>query len=148
MSTKNYTPLVITEDGRYALQTQTIQVGGKEIEPKPPQNKTQEASLYMESSEVEPSVEDEEVSNYVEIEKKEIELHPDLKKAGLQAVQSSSLDPKHNVQLPISDEKVIQGLEKPVTSSWRWLAELSLFLLRQAHLTLKKVHGKVVRVLQ
>ena len=102
----------------------------------------------VEFIETEPVIEDKEVKKFIEVKRDEPQIHPELKKAGLLSVDTSSLDPKHKIQLPISDEKVIEGLQKPVTTSFRWLAEIALFMLKHAHLTLKKVHGKVVRVLQ
>jgi hypothetical protein len=77
-----------------------------------------------------------------------IELDPQLKKAGLQAIDISSLSPFQRIQLPLSDEKIMEGKQKSVTSSWRWLAEFAFFMLGQAHITLKKIHGKVIRVLK
>lgn len=63
-------------------------------------------------------------------------------------ITSQNLTPLQKVQLPISDEEIIEGLEKPYTSSWRWLSELGVYLLGQAHIALKTIHGKVVRVLK
>lgn len=102
----------------------------------------------MEFEEVEPTLEDKELEKFIKVEKKHtIELDPSLKKAGLTAIDTTSLDPKHRIQLPIADEKVIEGLEKPISSSWRWLSELAMYMLHRGHLTLKKIHGHVVRVM-
>ncbi len=102
----------------------------------------------MELEEKEPTIEDKEVEKFVKVEKPhKIELDPTLKKAGLSAIDTTSLDPKHRIQLPIPDEKVIEGLEKPLSSSWRWLSELAMYMLHRGHLTLKKIHGHVVRVM-
>ena len=97
--------------------------------------------------ETEPTIEDREVKKFVEVARDQPEIHPELKKAGLQSIDSSSLDQKHKVKLPIADEKVVEGLHKPISSSFRWLAEIAFFMLKQAHLTLKKIHGHVVRVM-
>lgn len=102
----------------------------------------------VELSEPEPTIEDKEVEKFIKVENTNIELDPALKKAGLQVIDSSSLDPKHNIKLPISDEKIVQGLHQPVNSSWRWLSELAQFMLNQAHISLKKIHGHVVRVIK
>ncbi|CAN5151466.1 hypothetical protein BH09PAT2_BH09PAT2_00880 [soil metagenome] len=102
----------------------------------------------MEMTETEPSVEDQEVKKFVKIEQQhKIELDPSLKKAGLSAIDTTSLDIKHRIQLPIPDEKVVEGLEKPITSSWRWLSEIAMYMLHRGHLTMKKIHGHVVRVM-
>lgn len=102
----------------------------------------------IELTETEPQIEDKELKEYMEVSKNVPTLSPELKKAGLNVVDSTSLDPKHRVNLPISDDKIIEGLDKPISSSWRWLSELARFLLMQAHISLKKIHGKVVRVIQ
>lgn len=100
------------------------------------------------TTENEPTIEDKELEKYIEIEKDIPQIHPDLKKAGLQALDTTSLDPKQRVRLPIADEQIMDGLNEPLSSSFRWLAEFALFMLKRAHLALKRVHGKVVRVIQ
>lgn len=109
-----------------------------------------ENTSHVESvaSEQEPTVEDSELEKYVEVASEEPTIHPDLKKAGLQSIDTTSLDPKQRIHLPISDDKVMDGLEQPISSSFRWLAEFALFMLKRAHITLKKLHGHVVRVIQ
>lgn len=102
----------------------------------------------IELSETEPQVEDKEVEKYIKVEKQyKIELDPTLKKAGLSAIDATTLDPKHRIQLPIPDEKVMEGLHQPVSSAWRWLSEIAMYMLHKGHLTLKKIHGHVVRVI-
>lgn len=92
-----------------------------------------------------------ELEQYVQAvdETQKLKLADDLKKAGLKSVDEEQLPPSfQNVQLPLSDDKVIAGLNEPVTSSYRWLAEFALAILKHAHLGLKKVHGHVVRVVK
>lgn len=96
---------------------------------------------------VEHRVEDE-VQPFISPRKETIEIPPDLKKMGLQSTSSSQFNSYQNIQLPIADEKVVVGLSAPVTSSIRWLATLAVYLLSRAHLGLKVIHGKVVRVLK
>jgi len=86
------------------------------------------------------------VKPFVTVKKETIDLPPDLKQVGVISTASSKFPGYKQVKLPISDEKVYQGLHSPVTSSLRWLAELCFFILRQAHLKIKNIHGKVVRV--
>lgn len=50
------------------------------------------------------------------------------------------------VQLPLSDDAVIRGLHAQVASSILWLASWCIRKLKKAHILLKIVHGKVVRV--
>lgn len=85
------------------------------------------------------------VSQFVQEVKDDIEVPPELQKIGLKPANTSNAA-YQNVKLPISDEKVMEGLEKSPMTSHRWLAELCRYMLRLAHIQLKKVHGHVVRV--
>lgn len=77
-----------------------------------------------------------------------IELPPDIKKLGVSAsgVQTQVQPPAVTVTLPIQDDKIFDGSKAPVTSSIKWLATWCLKRLKFAHLILKKIHGKIVRV--
>jgi len=113
----------------------------KEVEPI---SRSQEFSEIQEVVEHEPN---KEVAGYVKVHKETIQLPPDLKKLGLQTPPTTSKFPGYqNVKLPISDDKVITGLNKPVNTSIRWLATLAMYLLRRAHLSLKIIGGKAVRI--
>ena len=91
---------------------------------------------------------EEEVRPFISPRAETIELPPDLKKMGLQAVSHSKFPSYKNIKLPLSDEKIIVGQKAPITSSLRWLATFALYILAQAHLGLKVVHGHVIRVLK
>lgn len=119
----------------------------KESEPIPirTDNDIEPQVEYVEN---EPTIEDKEVEKFIQVESDKFELDPKLKKAGLEVIDSSSLDPRHNVKLPIQDDQIIEGLHKPINSSWRWLAEIALFMLKRAHISLKKIHGHIVRVIK
>ncbi|PIQ73173.1 hypothetical protein COV58_03940 [Candidatus Roizmanbacteria bacterium CG11_big_fil_rev_8_21_14_0_20_36_8] len=121
----------------YSKEGEPIEVAVEKISPQ-----------EIEIIETEPVIEDAEVGEYLKSNRKEPRIHPDLRKAGLKTIEPSTADPKYNVALPISDERVMQGLSSPVTTSLRWLAEVALFMLKQAHLNLKEIHGKVVRIIQ
>lgn len=89
---------------------------------------------------------DKEVRPFVSPRQETIELPPDLKKLGLEPTSSTQFPDYKNIKLPISDEKIVVGLKAPITSSLRWLATLAVYLLAKAHLGLKVIHGKVIRV--
>ena len=91
---------------------------------------------------------EEEVRPYISPRAETIELPPDLKKMGLQSVSHSKFPDYKNIKLPLSDEKIIVGQKAPIISSLRWLSTLALYILGQAHLKLKVIHGHVVRVLK
>lgn len=50
------------------------------------------------------------------------------------------------VSLPLSDDQIAQGLQQGVATSWRWVAEWCVRRLKQAHMVIKSIHGKLVRV--
>lgn len=114
----------------------------KEAEPAvaPPEN-----FEIKESVEYEP---DSEVKEHMQVRPESIQLPPDLEKLGLKAAPSSSFPQYQNIKLPLSDDKIVSGLHAPITSSIRWLATLAIYILRQAHLGLKVVHGHVIRVVK
>ncbi len=78
-----------------------------------------------------------------------IKLPPELKKAGVKTIDDND-DQFHaalyKIKLPISDEKIMEDLKARPTESKRWYATILLYMLQQAHLTLKKMGTKVVRV--
>lgn len=79
-----------------------------------------------------------------------IELPPDVIKLGVtssgvsQPVVSTINQP--SVNLPISDDKVISGLSAQVTTALRWLSVWCIKKLQKAHLRLRVIHGKIIRV--
>lgn len=92
----------------------------------------------------------EEVEKIVKKVGETMEIPPDVEKMGVttvppaQIVATSTTLP--TVTLPISDDKVYQGLHAQITDAVKWLAWWCLKQLKKAHLTLKKIHGKIVRV--
>ncbi len=135
--TKNFTPLDPKKLAGQAVSS--IASLFKEAEPT---NLEPEKIEIQESREQEP---DEEVKQYVQVKSETIQLPPDLKQLGLHATPTTNF-PTTQVTLPVSDDKIVEGLHQPVTSSWRWLAVLMVYILKQAHITLKKVHGQITRV--
>ena len=135
---QNYTKI----DDLITKLTKTTLVGKpKESEP------ISRSSEKYEIKEVVEHQPEEEVSQYVQPREETIKLPPDLKKMGLQPTSTIQFPSYQNIKLPISDDKIISALHQPITSSIRWLATLALYLLKQVHLALKVVHGKVVRVI-
>ena len=103
-----------------------------------------------------------EVSNEIEIPEEvekagmnkfheKVEIPPDLKKLGVS--QSGSSIPISQsasipaVSIPISDAQVLAGLHSTVAESLKWIATWSIKKLKKAHIALKIIHGKIVRVL-
>lgn len=135
MQPKNYTPI----DNLIAHYKSTLASSfSKETEP----SSTEEVE-YLRLVEHEPS---EEVQKYVDHRKETIKVPSDLKDLGVEAREEAAFQKTQAVNLPITDEKIVEGLHQPIISSWRWLAELALYILKQAHLTLKRIHGHIRRV--
>jgi hypothetical protein len=134
-SPQNYTPLdaILISGGGESL-------GSKELEP---HSNVNEKFTYHEAQEHEPVIE---TSQYVQSKPETIKIDRELEEIGVSPVKSTKFPSFMEVELPISDEKVIEGLEEPVDSSFRWLAELAISMLKKAHATIKKIHGKIVRV--
>ena len=82
----------------------------------------------------------------VKIKELKKQIDKELEKLGVSSVKSTKFPNFKEITLPISDEKIVEGLEEPVESSFRWLAELAMLILKKAHATLKKIHGKIMRV--
>lgn len=144
MSNQNYTPINdLIKKYKAAASFSKVSAGmAKEAGPA---LSLQEKYEIKEPVEYEP---EEEVKPYIRPRRETIKLPPDLKKMGLQAASSTKFPSYQTIALPISDDKVLQGLHEPIYSSWRWLATLAMYLLQRAHLTLKIIHGHVVRVIK
>lgn len=131
--TNNYTPLDIKK-----LKRLPSSLPYKEGEPARKENINLQEKTEFET--------DKEVAPLISIRQESIKLPPDLKKIGIQSVPAIKTASYQTVKLPISDEKIITGLHAPITSSLRWLATLAIYILKTAHLQLKVIRGKAVRV--
>ncbi|PIP63318.1 hypothetical protein CO165_02140 [Candidatus Roizmanbacteria bacterium CG_4_9_14_3_um_filter_33_18] len=134
MNKKNYTSIkdLLEKNKKISLPKEAEPIAAEKFEIKEPSEDNIE----------------EEVRPFVSPRAETIELPPDLKKMGLQAVSQSQFSDYKNIKLPISDEKIVVGQKAPITSSIRWLAAFALYILAQAHLGLKVIHGHVIRVLK
>lgn len=65
---------------------------------------------------------------------------------GVQPGQANIPMPTATVALPITDDQIAQGLGTSIRESIRWLAEWCVRRLKQVHVGLKSVHGKLIRV--
>lgn len=78
-----------------------------------------------------------------------IELPPDVKKLGVipsgSSIPVASTTVLPQVVLPISDQKVVEGLHSSITSAFKWLSIWCLKKLKKAHVALKVIHGKITR---
>jgi len=145
MARKNYTPIHDLVRKHHSLKS-PAGVGGpsKESEPFIAKQESQPEQVQ----EVVEHKPEKEVSTYVTPRQETIDIPPDLKQFGLQPATTTQFPTYQNIKLPISDEKITVGLHAPITASIRWLATLALYLLQKAHLGLKVIHGRVVRVIR
>ncbi len=85
----------------------------------------------------------------VKIQSEMVEIPPDVKKMGVTHAGSAvpvTATSASVVVLPLSDDQVVVGLHQPIISALRWLAEWSVRQLKKAHLAIKIVGGKLVRI--
>jgi hypothetical protein len=70
-----------------------------------------------------------------------------VQKSGVTAINPiSSVTPLVSSKpLPLSDEEIAKGLHEGVVTSVRWLAEWCMRRLKQMHIAVKDVGGKLVR---
>ena len=100
--------------------------------------------LEVVGKEIEPTKEIKETG--VRLKKEEVEVPPPIEKLGVRPVGPAVPPPPPAVSLPLTDDQVLTGLAAPILSSLRWLAEFCLRQLKKALISLRKIHGRIVRV--
>lgn len=163
MAATNYTPIdnllpQTTSISATPPKPKTLNLHVKKTTPAPipstPPPVTKESEPYAKSNEIiqfeEPLEKQlpEDLKPYVDVRKEKMEISEELKKIGLKEADPSLFKDIGDIKLPISDDKVMMGTHAPITSAFRWLATFALYLLRRSHLTLKTIHGRVVRVIK
>ncbi len=138
MTQKNYTP--IDDLIKKYQQSSLVSQPNKETEPIPKKE--------IEFKEVKEKEIEEEVKPHIIKREETIKLPPDIQKLGLKPIPTTDFPQYQNIKLPLSDDKIVVGLHAPISSSLRWLATLALYLLQKTHLSLKVIHGRVIRVLR
>jgi hypothetical protein len=75
-----------------------------------------------------------------------VAIPPNVSKMGVvPSGQNVPVQTAPTVVLPLTDDQIAAGLHESVMSSWRWLAEWCVRRLRQLHVAVKSVHGKLIR---
>lgn len=139
MASTNFTPI------QKLLKNTDPHKGGAFSKESAPFISSKEMSQIQEHVEHTP---EKEVEEYVKPRKETISLPPDIKKLGAQSTSQSQFSSLQTIHLPISDDKIVTGLHAPITSSLRWLATFAVYILSCAHIGLKKIHGKIIRVVK
>lgn len=114
----------------------------KEFEPASKKTDTFELQEVVEHQEVSPDL-----KGHLEVREENIKLSQKLRDLGVSSTSDSKFSSYQKVTLPISDEKIVMGLHQPIYSSLRWLSMFAIYVLKQAHLTLKVIRGKATRVI-
>lgn len=77
----------------------------------------------------------------------EIELPPSVKQMGVTKIETEvSLPQAATTAVPLADDQIVKSAGASVWASLTWLAQWCLRQLKKAHVKLKKMHGKIVRV--
>lgn len=84
----------------------------------------------------------------VKIQPTTIPIPPPVQQMGVRAAGQNVPTPAPVVALPLSDDQIVLGLKQGIWSSWRWLAEWCIRKLKQVHMGLKNIHGRLTRVRQ
>jgi len=75
-----------------------------------------------------------------------IEIPKTVAQLGVKSVGlSAPIQAMPTIVLPLSDEKIAEGLHQSITSSWRWLSQWCIRRLKELHIALNAKGGKVVR---
>ncbi|MBI2611367.1 hypothetical protein HYW54_01310 [Candidatus Gottesmanbacteria bacterium] len=133
-SQQSQTPAAISPSGSMAKEQLGGGVSSQEV-------------LQSVSPELQPSKEVKGVGVYAHEEA--VKVPPDLQRMGVSPSGPSTpvtTTGQAAIVLPISDQQVVSGLHAQVYSALRWLAEWCIRKLKKAHLTLKVIHGKIMRV--
>lgn len=87
------------------------------------------------------------VSAGVRIQPTSIPIPAPLAQMGVAAAGKNVLPPQAvTAALPLTDDKIAEGLRQTITSSWLWLAHWCLKKLKQFHIGIQSMHGKTIRV--
>ena len=128
------------------------QVSAGTVERPIPIQKTEVSTVDENQEEKEPQEERESSENqnktddFMDVHQEVPVIPQDVADAGVAVSPTATASLQPVLKLPLEDVKIEEGLKAPTSSGLRWLAEFCLYLLKQTHFTLKKVHGKMMRV--
>lgn len=114
--------------------------------------KNEVSDIHKEQEAMEPDEELESSDNqnkpddFMDVHQEVPVIPQDVGDAGVAVSPTATATLEPVLKLPLEDAKIEEGLKAPTSSGLRWLAEYCVYLLKHAHLTLKKVHGKIMRV--
>jgi len=108
-----------------------------------PQSETARLEELVAEMELEPEVE----QAGLEQRSETITLPEDVRQLGVEATGEAQPVATQPVgpELPLSDEKIEQGLHARIWSSFRWFAVWCVRQLQKAHFHLKKIGNRIIR---
>jgi hypothetical protein len=134
----NYSPLKIGSSPNFS--------GNKEAEPKimPKIEPKKEREVKVLGQEIETSKESNlDSQQAVNVVPELPELDEELKDMGVQLEDSDTIFVNsRKIELPIPLEEVHEGLHKPLNSGWRWLSEITKYILARFNIVIKKKGNK------
>lgn len=138
MASKNYSSIhhIIK---KHQQASQPISTGSPEHPSSSETTKPAEVQEVVEFEAVDP-----EVQPHVEVKPEVVKLPPELKKAGVAPVANPQFTTTQGMKLPMPAEELPKGLSAPVDSSFRWLAVLTMYVLEQSHISIKKAHKGIL----
>lgn len=105
------------------------------------------AETYFSEKTTTPEISKEVENAGIKARHEEIRVDVELQNIGVNATGTSTVVPANpTVVLPIPDDEVEKGLHQKIFLSISWLAQWCIFQLKRAHLTLKIIRGRVMRV--
>lgn len=125
-----------------------VSFGHKEIEPKPVVKK--ESLSNLSEQEALPKAETSRQSEpTLEVIPDLPEIDEGLQNVGVEVIDNDSIFVANGrkIDLPMSIATVDKGLHKPLTSGWRWIAELTRYILAKFGIKIKK-HGQKYKLVE
>jgi hypothetical protein len=106
------------------------------------------AETQLRPTGIETELSPEVVSSGVKVQPTIIPIPPSVQQMGVTPAGQNIPAAAPAITLPLSDAAIAQGLKQSIWSSWRWLAQWCVRRLKQVHMTLKNIHGRLTRVRQ
>ena len=123
-----------------------VSTPGKETEP------ILKDRLIIESkntAETEPVVERKTTQASVQVVPELPEIDDELKDMGVELEDSDTIFVNsRKIELPLPLEQIHEGLHKPLSSGWRWLSEITKYILARFNIVIKKKGNKLKLVEQ
>jgi len=131
----NYSPLEPKKKPAQAISPGHKEIEPKSLEPQPIHDQQEQESEKTVESKLEPSSQ-----LPVEIIPELPEIDQELLDEGVEVVDHDTLfvSAGRKIDLPMPLESVDKGLKKPITNGWRWIAELTRYILAKFGIKIKK----------